>query len=693
MKINPAVLKPHPLLALLPYSTVKRLLTGSAVSELSKGTVVFSEGDRCDALFVIISGRCEGRVRGRNGSEIVEEVYGPGDTLGDRAFLNAEPHHCTVTVSTHCVLLRIPAEELEGLFTKDAAVAGKFAQTVTRKLRAARDTAAARGDRVRRIVSLMGMGPRVNATAAVEKLAAALVRITGRKVLLVRLTADTGAQLPVGEPSLLSRVIRFPKLQSWASRERVLDGEFSLKSELRENVAGFQEIHLPVGTDPQYAEEIAPMISDCGRHFDYVVLHADSALPAPVILQCVIQTDLAYVLLQPSVQCLYDFQLLAHALAKEMPRASSHVKPIVFAEEAVDLQEFHDILKRMGHPVHSFARGFPEGNVSTSADRRYELHINRLAREVARCRIGLALSSGGAKGLAHVGVIQVLEEHGIEVDAIAGASMGAYVGSLWAYGLDGAALEKIAREHEGRWGLLSLVDPKIFPRRGFLSTRRLARRLRRSLGRLHFSDLIRPLRVVVTNLDTLQRVVFGSGEVARAVEASVAIPGICAPINLEGEDYVDGGVSDPLPVDVLQEMGIERIIAVNAIPTSEKLRLWRSTQAEPNGREWRFWLFRWLNQHLNFFARGNVFDNMIQAFLGAQTLVAESSTRNADVVLRPVACDGRWYDVRHPGKYIALGRAAAEEQLPAILALAHQSPDETQKVTPPLAVASALAAA
>jgi NTE family protein len=476
-------------------------------------------------------------------------------------------------------------------------------------------------------------------------------------------------------------------------RERILDGQFSLQDEVRDHVAGFQEIQLPVGTDPRYAEEIAPMISDCGRHFDYVLLHVDSALPAPVILQCVIQTDLAYVLLQPSVQCLYDFQLLAHALAKEMPRASSHVKPIVFAEEAVDLQEFHDILKRMGHPVHSFARGFPEGNVSTSPDRRYELHINRLAREVARCRIGLALSSGGAKGLAHVGVIQVLEEHGIEVDAIAGASMGAYVGSLWAYGLDGAALEKIAREHEGRWGLLSIVDPKIFPRRGFMSTGRLARRLRRSLGRIHFSDLIRPLRVVVTNLDTLGRVVFGSGEVARAVEASVAIPGICAPIQLEGEDYVDGGVSDPLPVDVLQEMGIERIIAVNAIPTAEKVRLWRSTQAEPNGREWRFWPLRWLNQHLNFFARGNVFDNMIQAFVGAQTLIAESSTRGADVVLRPVACDGSWYDVRHPAKYIALGRAAAEEQLPAILTLAHQSPDETQKVTPPLAIASALAAA
>ena len=71
-------------------------------------------------------------------------------------------------------------------------------------------------------------------------------------------------------------------------------------------------------------------------------------------------------------------------------------------------------------------------------------------------RLGLALSSGGAKGLAHIGVIQVLEENGIHIDAIAGSSMGAYIAAVWAFGHDGAAMEKFAREVEGRWGFVRL---------------------------------------------------------------------------------------------------------------------------------------------------------------------------------------------------------------------------------------------
>src|SRR5207248_1957839 len=134
--------------------------------------------------------------------------------------------------------------------------------------------------------------------------------------------------------------------------------------------------------------------------------------------------------------------------------------------------------------------------------------VNSMAREIAGCRIGLALSSGGAKGLAHIGVIQVLEENGIEIDMVAGSSMGAYTGAVWAFGHDGEACEKIARELETRWGLIQLAHPVFPPRQGFLRTGRAIRRLRRMIGDSHFSDLKIPLRIVATYLDTLERVVF-----------------------------------------------------------------------------------------------------------------------------------------------------------------------------------------
>ena len=117
---------------------------------------------------------------------------------------------------------------------------------------------------------------------------------------------------------------------------------------------------------------------------------------------------------------------------------------------------------------------------------------------------------------------------------------------------------------------------------------------------------------------------------------------------------------DPLPVDVLEEMGVERIIAVNTIPTPAYLQCCLEMEREQEEmRRHRHNLLRFLNQHLNYFARGNILDVMMRAVHGAQIRVAEEACRRADVVLRPLAIDARWYEFDKPGKYIALGRRAA----------------------------------
>lgn len=664
MKINPAILKPHPLLALLPYTVVKRLLADTAVTEYPKGTVLFRQGERCDAIYVILSGRCETQYVNGDGQPHIEAVFGPGDTLGERSFLNDEPHRCTAIVSTHGIVLRIPATELEGILTKDPKLAGQFSQAVTRRFRVP-GSKLSETTRVRRIATLLAQAPHADAPAVGQRLAASLRKITGQKVLLLRL-AHEGQLSP----------------HPWIFPEPHISQEFLFERQVQPRDEGYDELRLPVEADKRYAQAIAPLLGECGRHYDYVLVHIDATLPEATILQCIIQADLAYVLLQPSVQNVYEFQLLTSALKEEAPNACNHVKPIVLAESALDMEQTHDVLKHLGLSVHSFARGFPQNDAPAWPDKRFDLHINRLAREIGRCRVGLALSSGAAKGLAHAGVIQVLEESGIEVDVIAGASMGAYVGALWAYGIEGAGLEKIAREHEGRWGLFSLLEPALPPRRGFIHARKISKRLRRTLGSAHFSDMVRPLRVMATRLETLERVVFASGEVVQAVEASIAIPGICVPVTIDNEIYVDGGVVDPLPVDVLEEMGIEKIIAVNVIPSSEQLRYWRERELEMNGRP-KFSFRRWMNQQINYFAAGNVFDTMVQAFNGAQMLVAENTGRRADVLLRPVTCESFWCDFTHPQKYIKLGRDAAEAQLAQLLALTAPATDERPNLSSP----------
>ena len=293
-----------------------------------------------------------------------------------------------------------------------------------------------------------------------------------------------------------------------------------------------------------------------------------------------------------------------------------------------------------------------------------------LAPSYRRPRIGLALSCGAAKGLAHIGVIQVLEEHGIHIDAIAGSSMGAYIGAIWGFGHTGMEMEALACELEGHWSLLKLLDPAFLPRRGFLKGERVKRRIQKTIGTLQFSDMVRPVKIVATDLQTLERKVFSQGEVAAAVHASVAIPGVCIPVRIDGREYMDGGIADPLPVDVLREMGMDRIIAVNTIPTPSFMCCCEEREREEADRVGKRsgWL-SWLNAQLNVFANGNILDTMMRAVHGAQLRVAEASGRRADLVLRPLSIEASWIEFDRPMKYIEIGRRVAEQRMDEIQAL------------------------
>jgi len=671
MKINSQFLRSHPLLSLLPFFSSRKILSESAFSEYPKGTVIFTQGEPCDAIYLIISGRCESLRKKVNGGEEIEEVAGPGDTLGDGEFLNEEPYRSTVRVVTDSVMLRISSVELRELFKKKPSFAGRFSQTVIDRLKEHRHNGHY-PSKVRRVVSLINLSKQNNDEIVAQKLASSLHETSGDGVLLVHL---------VPTPEKVA-------LKDWEVVEAKLNGHFCYAGNLQENELGFSELRMSVTGDAREPAYMAPLLSHFGLHFEYVILHVSSHIPTPSALECMVQSDASYVLLQPVAESLYEFQLLLRQLRDQNNGDCSHVKPIIYVNEDLPATDFSGALKHIGHPVHSFVRGFPLEGTTGAIGRagNFDRHISSLAREIARCRIGLALSSGGAKGLAHIGVIQVLEENGIEVDVVAGSSMGAYVGSIWCAGFDGQGCEKIAREIEHRWGLLKLIDPAFPPRQGFLKSGRVIKWLKKSIGDMHFSDLQRPMRVVATHLDTLERAVFSSGEVAAAVEASIAIPGICVPIMLDGGTFIDGGIADPLPVDVLREMGIERIIAVNTIPTPERLRYCANLQKEMDGRPKKGFHFpKAINERLNYFADGNILDIMLRSIHGAQTRVAEASGREADVVLRPLACDVQWHDFTHPRKYIALGRQAAEDRLTELKTLAKTNPNDSPRTS--LAVA------
>lgn len=175
-------------------------------------------------------------------------------------------------------------------------------------------------------------------------------------------------------------------------------------------------------------------------------------------------------------------------------------------------------------------------------------------------RLGLALGGGAARGFAHIGVIQVLEETGFQPDMIVGTSAGSVVAALYASGKSGRELQTIAESMEeaalSDWRL-PLFKP------GVLRGEALSRFISSQVRGQQIQEMVRPLGIVATDLRSGAGVLFQRGDTATAVRASSAIPAVFQPVSISGRDYVDGGLVSPVPVIYTKQMGADLVIAVD----------------------------------------------------------------------------------------------------------------------------------
>ena len=319
------------------------------------------------------------------------------------------------------------------------------------------------------------------------------------------------------------------------------------------------------------------------------------------------------------------------------------------------------------------------------------------AVEKPQPKIGLVLSGGAARGLAHVGVLKALEEQGIRVDAIAGTSMGAVIGGLYASGYKIDELEKLALDIDWQEALSDDPPREDIPfrrkqdDRDFLVRQKLSFRDDGSLGLplgviqgqnlslllesllAHSSDirdfdkLPIPFRAVATDIVNGDKVVFRKGHLPQVIRASMSIPAVFAPVEINGQLLVDGGMVDNIPVDVAREMGVDRVIVVD-IGTPLRPRKQLTT------------VFDILNQSTTLMTRSNSEvqlasltpdDILIQPALSA--IGATDFGRSQDIISAGYratqALAPRLADLRHPADVQLDIARTAEERTPVITAV------------------------
>jgi len=246
--------------------------------------------------------------------------------------------------------------------------------------------------------------------------------------------------------------------------------------------------------------------------------------------------------------------------------------------------------------------------------------------------IGVALGGGFARGIAHIGVLRVLEQEGIPVRVVTGTSVGALIGACYCSGLNLEEMEDVARNTRftsfARWTL---------SRYGFASNDRMISFLTRTLKCKTFEEMRIPLGVTATDFTTGEGVVFHSGEIVGPVRASCAYPGMFQPIQIRGRYLVDGMLSHPVPTIPLREMGADRVIAVHL----------KGTWANGGGP-----------RHL--------FDVIGQSFAIAQDAMASVWRSSANLVVEPDVAGFAYDDFKRSPDLIKAGETAMRAALPAV---------------------------
>jgi predicted acylesterase/phospholipase RssA/CRP-like cAMP-binding protein len=653
MEAKLQVLRNVKVLASLGEELMKSLAERAEFVAVKKGELVVRENDAGDGLYVVVSGRLQAYTRLKSGHERVFATYCGDDCFGEMPLLSGETHWANVRALNDSMLLKIPRLDFESVLNRDPRVAVSFSQRLGHRIKQLREEK--QRAKWSTIIALYGALPGTGKSTLAQNLVASLAHETREPVLLLDFS---GKQR--GVPLLKCERLDF--------RSAV-----GLQDIIVHSPLGYDRLNLDLLGDEREIALIAPVFGHLVKQYDYVICDLPNEA-SPSVFACLVQSDSVFVIAKLDDEHLYRTRLLLQDFQSHAAARALKLRVILTAVGEKCAPYVQEAERKVGQPISYLLRWIPEGEVAAVDGSPYVVRhpmepysfvVRRLARELGNVLVGLALGTGAARGLAHIGVIRVLEREGIAVDVVAGSSMGSLIAAAWAVGKSADEMEAIALRIKGKRAFLKLLDP-VFPGSGIIRGMRVQNFLHTIVDDLTFADTFIPLKIIASNLTTMEEVVFEQGRLIDAIRASISIPGVFRPVSSNGHKLIDGGITDPVPVNVLAKAGVTKIIAVNTIPNIEEMkqRERHRTEMARDSRRERDTGMRETGPLIE--TPTNIINVYMRSMHVMQSRMAEDACVNADVVLRPMVPEGVWYDFYHPEQYIRAGEQAAEAALPQL---------------------------
>ena len=602
------ILPKFPVFASLDKGGIKELAQISCLREFKKGEIIYCENGLPDNLYIVVSGRVKTYTEASLKENRIIEYLHRGTCFGIISLLTNEPHSVTTEAANDTLIALIPIDKFSEFLNKYPVLAIEFSRLLSRRVKK-------RADKEKnifesQIISVYSHWEKSGKTSYSLALAAALEKESGKKVIVIELKSDKHAFF-------------FPSADKVIKAEEFNEDTFANFLERRQAADYIRLYYRP---ESNYALKNIPLcLSFLTQTYSFIIIDLPAAEDALIIL-FLLQSDLIHFLCASELAKPAEIQRAIEDLENNYKIKHDAIK-VIAREPALSLPEGHCILATLPRPE----------------EQAYAKAIRKLARELSAARTGLALGSGAAFGLAHIGVLKVLEKQHIDIDMVSGSSLGSIIAALWGLGKDWAQIRELVSEFES-FPVFSFSDIG-FSKRSVFKGHHLRKTLKRIFRDATFFDLKKPVLIVSFDFLRRQPHIFSQQNILirDAVLASCAMPGVFEPLKDKSDLFLDGGILNPLPVGCLVKEGIKKIISVNVTPSKEEIE-----QAYRQDTDVK---------------KLNILDFIFGSVEAMQREFIEAAASLSDVVIHPAFKNALWTEFKKIDYFIEEGERATLQQL------------------------------